>query len=364
MNNALFKDFSVAAVCGVCILWLQTGLAQTVRFNDTGLTSCVYPNGSRTEYCADSGQDAAYGRDFRNQGDGDGLAGFRFRKLDATGRTLPQHSEIWACVHDVVTNLTWEEKTSDSGPHDVNRTFNQVLSADGTQTEQFARATSAEGLCGYRDWRVPTKDEGETLMTFGDRSQEQQRFFKFLGRTWTSTCARQSLDGSCGLMSVGMDNYVVDWIYEFNSVRLVRGPKLITDGRFQLIESEAYDRRAGTTWARCVIGQRWNGVTCDGNGVLLTIEEAILYAKGEEQRTGIHWRLPNIKELMSISIHPPKTGGSPIDLTVFPNAPIDRTWSNTSSATYLFWSYDFRYLSQSVYFIRGEKRVAYVRLAH
>ena len=296
----------------------------------------------------------------------DGLAGFRFAKLDATGQRLPNDAATWACVQDLVTNLTWEVKTSDGGLHDASKIVSQAFTPNGTTyAEEFAESVNQETFCGFADWRVPSKDEGDTLMAFGGPTQIQtasEIFFPEYGlRTWTSTCARQSLDGSCGLTSIGADRLVADWIYEFNPVRVVRGQPLITQDRYELNQAEVFDKRTGITWARCVVGQRWNGNTCTGQPSRLTVRDALYYARSEARRTGVAWRLPNIKELMSISVHPYREGRASINLDVFPNTPLGNTWSNTSTVT-LFWALDFTYGSQSVDISPIEQ--AYVRLTY
>lgn len=68
--------------------------------------------------------------------------------------------------------------------------------------------------------------------------------------------------------------------------------------RFIVSEDIATDLRTGLVWQRCVAGQEWNTETksCDGSAVTKSWKNAL-----EDAPEG--WRLPNIKELISILDH-------------------------------------------------------------
>jgi hypothetical protein len=158
---------------------------------------------------------------------------------------------------------------------------------------------------------------------------------------------------------------------------------------------EVTDQQTGLIWRRCAEGMHWNGATCasdaapdaalwdtthcteglnpDGSfcadnspdaalwhASLLTHEQALQQAAAEARRTGIPWRLPNIKELSSIASNSrilPK-----IDTTIFPATPQrSPTWSSTplvgtSSGA---WVYSFSYGST---YTAGRNLTNYVRL--
>ncbi len=132
--------------------------------------------------------------------DSDGHAGFSFTKLDAAGNPLPASATEWSCVRDNVTGLIWEVKRGgngvigDEGLHDADDRYtwyntdpatNGGLSGyaddggavchgyDATNpatycnTEAFVARVNAAGLCGARDWRLPTISELEGLVHFG-----------------------------------------------------------------------------------------------------------------------------------------------------------------------------------------------------
>lgn len=92
------------------------------------------------------------------------------------------------------------------------------------------------------------------------------------------------------------------------------------DVRFVVAGSEVKDLRSNLTWKRCSEGQVWNASTssCSGAAFSLTWQQAL-------QRADAQWRLPNIKELLSIA---EVSCGSPaINETIFPNTPNLFFWS-------------------------------------
>jgi len=90
--------------------------------------------------------------------------------------------EPWVCVRDNKTALTWEVKTTKPGLHAATNTYTwygrDEFTSPGTEgkqdggvclgtrcdTEAFIAAVNAERLCGYADWRLPSKDEAGTLI--------------------------------------------------------------------------------------------------------------------------------------------------------------------------------------------------------
>ncbi|MGB5722055.1 MAG: Calx-beta domain-containing protein [Woeseiaceae bacterium] len=162
--------------------------------NDTGVTTCSDASNNGLT-CNDAaagtdqfpGQDAENGRDVTDSFDGDGYAGFVFTKLDSNGVPLPDQAidyatTPWRCVLDGVTRLWWEVKTDSNDLHGKNWTYSwydsdafipgisnggQCDSNRDCDTEKFAMAANAATLCGFDDWRVPSRHELLSLMHFG-----------------------------------------------------------------------------------------------------------------------------------------------------------------------------------------------------
>jgi len=174
--------------------------------NDSGIDWCAndifnrFSDGTRKEKTGSCkavagthpGQDALHGRDASARArklskTGYGSAGFDFTKLcrsgDAAGdgKCPPNPSpgigrNNWACTRDNVTGLIWEVKM-ESGLQGRDNTYSW-FNPDGTvnggnpgqkngghcegsacDTEGYVRAVNAQGLCGFSDWRLPTRRE-------------------------------------------------------------------------------------------------------------------------------------------------------------------------------------------------------------
>ncbi|MEQ1636285.1 MAG: DUF1566 domain-containing protein [Methylococcales bacterium] len=104
---------------------------------------------------------------------------------------------------------------------------------------------------------------------------------------------------------------------------------------------EVTDTQTGLIWRRCAEGMSWNGTLCIGTATTYTHEQALQQAATVATATGIAWRLPNVKELVSIvdfsRISPA------IDPAAFPNTLMDVFWSSSPevSGTYHAWTVEF-----------------------
>jgi len=150
--------------------------------NDTGITFSLFD-----QACGDGAQDCAYGRDMTHNDDTDGHAGFSFTKLDMSGNPLPASVSDWACVRDNVTGYVWEVKTDDGGLRDTDNTYTwynpdpntnggKAGTANGgsctgsdCDTASYVEAvnTLPVALCGYRDWRMPWREELLSIVDYG-----------------------------------------------------------------------------------------------------------------------------------------------------------------------------------------------------
>lgn len=161
--------------------------------NDTGVLQCANETSAGiacSQTAAFPGQDAQFGRDATNNENADGVAGFSFTKLDASGVALAnqaaQYSTTpWDCVHDEVTGLDWEVKTDSGDLRDKDWTYswyNSTGTNDGgsagtenggvcvdtvnCDTQKYVSAVNAAGLCGRNDWRLATREELQSIVDF------------------------------------------------------------------------------------------------------------------------------------------------------------------------------------------------------
>ena len=89
--------------------------------------------------------------------------------------------------------------------------------------------------------------------------------------------------------------------------------------------------RTGLIWMRCAIGQSWDGNSCEGDATQMTWQEALQLAQGYQVENTLGWRLPNVKELSTLTER--QCVRPSINATVFPNTPEDDFWSSTPSVS-------------------------------
>lgn len=161
-----------------------------VSLNDSGVAGCTdlsirnlpCPIPTLPNQDADQGRDAA-ARNGQLVKAGFGPAGFDFTKLDANGDPLPDDATTWPCIRDNVTGLIWEVPT-DSGLTSAHNDYSwhqpdPLLnggdpgqpdggSCTGSQcdTDAFIQALNGARLCGFQDWRLPTRRELFSLADF------------------------------------------------------------------------------------------------------------------------------------------------------------------------------------------------------
>lgn len=177
------------------------------KLNDTGITwRGLFPKGIDDTCMPDAStdamtnakhanqQDCYTGRDVFLHDDSNGAAGFSYTKIDKNGQKLPNNADTWQCVVDNVSGFMWEIKTNTAGLHNATDKFtwyNANKKTNGGKigdwnnngkhcygyeegkpktychTEQFVSRVNKQGLCGFHDWRLPTRTELTSLIHFG-----------------------------------------------------------------------------------------------------------------------------------------------------------------------------------------------------
>jgi len=258
---------------------------------DTGQTTC-YETAGNVISCASTGQDGEYNINLMSYTDnGNGT------------------------VTDNNTGLMWQQQ--DDG---IRYNWYQ---ASGTYNAAYN--PTAQDVCGsltlgsHSDWRLPTKKELMSIVDYGIHPPGPLIMTTYFTNTksawyWSSTAAACNSDLSLYVDFNDGDvaGYYKDYI---DYVRCVRGgqasaPSLTDNG-----DGTVTDNRTGLTW------QQGEPGTMTWGSALSYCEELSLGDKSD-------WRLPNIKEIESIT---DDSRYPAIDATFFPNA-TSYYWSSTTDA--------------------------------
>ena len=110
------------------------------------------------------------------------IAGSGFVKISNSGETLDDKAVTWECVEDKSSKLIWEVKKNDGGIRDKDYSYSWLRNINGEvkgvsnggrcrggvkcDTYSYVHALNEQKLCGYSDWRLPTREEMETLIDY------------------------------------------------------------------------------------------------------------------------------------------------------------------------------------------------------
>ena len=118
-------------------------------------------------------------------------------------------------------------------------------------------------------------------------------------------------------------------------------------GRYQISADgrEVEDKRTSLIWGRCVEGMEWKGRNCQGTVMLVSYPMAAMQATGAASRSGGGWRLPTLKELVSIA-RPAEAdigaGIAAIDAETFPGTPPLRFWTSSVAGPHYYMYVGFK----------------------
>ncbi len=111
----------------------------------------------------------------------------KYLKKGHDGKILPDNTAIWSCIEDMNNGLIWEVKSEDGSIHDKNNSYSWFKPdatetpqgvADGGQckgdsdcdTHAYVELINKQKYCGYSDWRLPTKDEMLSIVSFENKT--------------------------------------------------------------------------------------------------------------------------------------------------------------------------------------------------
>ncbi|MGM9428270.1 DUF1566 domain-containing protein [Hydrogenophaga sp. MI9] len=258
---------------------------------------------------------------------------------------------VTSCLRDNVTGLIWEGKEA-TGTRAGSNTYSNNGTNLATDASGYVIHVNGIGLCGFTDWRLPSRQELLTLMDSGRTTAAS------INTTWFPNTPATSFWSGQGLST---DNALA-WYASFMggssyssaaprttayAVRLVRGAGPV-GARFtystvpygsDTVNNVVNDAWTGLQWRRCEQGRFWNGSACAGSVSSFTHEQALSHARVQSG-----WRLPNIKELASLG-DLSVTSGARVDPAAFPGAIGAYLWSsspyavNSGSAWLVYFNY-------------------------
>lgn len=164
--------------------------------NDTGVIQQATDSAISSDYQPDyPGQDGQRGQDIIHNNSlsekaGRGDQGFDFTRLDEIGDEVDDLTSDWRCVRDNITGLIWEVKTGplttelhssihsyswfqteDNGGYEGDASgADTSCSITDCNTEDYVAEVNTQGLCNFRDWRLPTHNELLSILHLGQTS--------------------------------------------------------------------------------------------------------------------------------------------------------------------------------------------------
>jgi len=345
--QSISKQFTLTVGSGSPVNPNPGNVASTHKLPPTGITFYGDANNinANASVATDAGeyprQDARYAKPFD------------YTKIANDGSVLPVSAVLgtgakdWACTKDNITGMIWEVKTT-SGLRSMDNTYLWPAS-------DFPTAVNSSRLCGLSNWRVPTIKELEGIVDFSKNKvilslndvvppRIDSTFFPNTSpnQYWASTKLAEATDQAWYVdFGVGYSQiYSTLTADGHNSwrVRLVSGATApsnhlvnngngtITDTNTSLMWKRDYEMLipgSPVSWNDCISAAK----PCDWFLWQDALKRAV------DDRTGGYsdWRVPNIKELRSLTdesrIYPA------LNLGFFP-APLFQAsfWSNSPAS--------------------------------
>jgi hypothetical protein len=258
--------------------------------NDTGQSRCYdgfdllgCSMESTGDYAEFPRQDGRFGRDAQR-------LGFDFEGRDATGGPVQVGAKP-ACVQDRTTGLLWLAAAVPAHPW-------------GELSAAVAAANSGKP-CGRSDWRLPSRHELVSIVDYGQANPALDRRFFPAGAPvphWTGDPGAQDPSRAWLVQLSDGASYVAEK-QQAHPALLVAGAASPAPAYQVQGDGTVRDARTGLLWDRCSLGQ--SGETCEvGAADKLPWDKALaasVQANKSRYKGHDDWRLPNVKELESLT---------------------------------------------------------------
>mgnify|MGYP000052905118 CR=1 FL=1 len=233
-------------------------------------------------------------------------------------------------VRDNVSGLIWEVKSTDGSIHDKENTYSPGDWSDGQS--EFTTELNTTQFGGFSDWRVPTIRELLFIVDYDQANPaiNTSYFPNTALQCYSSSTSAASVTGGfipwcCNSISGGSSHLITSYHY----LRAVRGE---AEGIMNFVDNgngTITDKNTGLIWQKGSPDS-----TMDWNSSLTYCENLTL--AGYE-----NWRLPTIKELISIVDYCQYDPA--INIEFFPNTASDKYWSSTTNVSDAnkAWALDF-----------------------
>lgn len=162
-----------------------------------------------------------------------------YLKISASGDHLDENATTWECVEDKSSKLTWEVKKNDGGVRDRDYSYTWFNKNGGIRnggrcegnidcdTYSYTQAMNASKLCGFSDWRLPTRTELETLIEYNNNPEHatiNKTYFPEAVASWYWTASEHPLINSYAWYVLFQNGRALNDLKERpKHIRLVRG---------------------------------------------------------------------------------------------------------------------------------------------
>ncbi|CAN2042770.1 exported hypothetical protein [Candidatus Magnetomoraceae bacterium gMMP-15] len=313
-----------------CIIFIILSIfiispASAFNLPDTGQTKC-YDNEKEIP-CPQPGEDF-YGQDANYT-----INPMSFTKLDANGNDLPDSASSWAMVRDNNTGLIWEVKQAKDdnpdydNPHDADNEYTWYDASD-----DFIVKLNSQNFGSFSDWRMPTREELRSIIDYSISWPSPTVNTKYFLNTATDTSwpyyadywsSVSYADGTNRAWVMGF-NLGDDYDYHKSYSCYVRAVHSGQDPVIEYLDNLVIN--GDGTVIDTKTGLMWQQATSDR----MNWKDALAYCENLTLGGYSDWRLPNIKEL--VSIIDLKNYYPAIDTIHFPDTVSSYYWSSVSYA--------------------------------